>query len=203
MNLARVWPSGATPRALRALRKTRPDARGNPQANLGQEFALATQRVNVVANCKRFCAAQNLFWPIFRGYVMSIEMNAFDEELSARLNDDSRAGSLPAIAPVGLAHGSRESRSRAPALLNFSSNDYLGLANDPALKAAAIEAVNKFGAGTGASRLVCGSMHALLINWKDALAAFKVHWRARAGDFRPAAPPPRGAVCALLDSDDA
>ena len=32
-------------------------------------------------------------------------------------------------------------------LLNFSSNDYLGLANHPALKEAAIRAIEKFGAG--------------------------------------------------------
>ena len=43
-------------------------------------------------------------------------------------------------------------------LLNFSSNDYLGLANDPLLKEAAIEAVEKFGAGSGAARLICGSL---------------------------------------------
>ncbi len=42
-------------------------------------------------------------------------------------------------------------------LLNFSSNDYLGLANDPRLKAAAIEAIQTHGTGTTGSRLVTGS----------------------------------------------
>lgn len=42
--------------------------------------------------------------------------------------------------------------------LIFCSNDYLGLANDPEMKRAAIEAVEKFGAGAGASRLVSGTM---------------------------------------------
>lgn len=38
------------------------------------------------------------------------------------------------------------------------SNDYLGLANHPLVKQAAIEAVEKWGAGAGASRLVSGNM---------------------------------------------
>ena len=42
--------------------------------------------------------------------------------------------------------------------LNFSSNDYLGLAGHPALGQAAKEAVEKFGVGSGASRLICGSL---------------------------------------------
>ena len=41
-------------------------------------------------------------------------------------------------------------------LVTFSSNDYLGLANDPELKAAALAATQRFGTGSGASRLVTG-----------------------------------------------
>ena len=40
--------------------------------------------------------------------------------------------------------------------LNFSSNDYLGLANHPRLRAAAHQAIDRFGAGAGASPLVTG-----------------------------------------------
>jgi 6-carboxyhexanoate--CoA ligase len=41
--------------------------------------------------------------------------------------------------------------------VNLSSNDYLGLANDPRVKSAASKAALEWGAGTGASRLVTGT----------------------------------------------
>ncbi|MBI3191582.1 MAG: hypothetical protein HYZ36_02875 [Pedosphaera parvula] len=44
--------------------------------------------------------------------------------------------------------------------LNFSSNDYLSLATHPALKEAAVKAVERYGAGSGASRLISGSLAA-------------------------------------------
>ncbi len=43
-------------------------------------------------------------------------------------------------------------------LVAFASNDYLGLANDDALKQGAIEAIQKWGVGAGASQLVSGRL---------------------------------------------
>src|SRR5439155_18097088 len=57
-------------------------------------------------------------------------------------------------------------------LVNFSSNDYLGLANDSRLRGAAISAINKFGVGAGALRLVSGTqsphlrLERALAKWK-------------------------------------
>ena len=45
-------------------------------------------------------------------------------------------------------------------VLNFCSNNYLGLADDPRLREAAIECIKEEGAGSGASRLICGNMAA-------------------------------------------
>src|SRR5438477_4945904 len=61
--------------------------------------------------------------------------------------------------------------------VNFSSNDYLGLANDPRLRKAAIAAINEFGIGAGASRLISGTqsphirLEHVLGKWKATEAA--------------------------------
>ncbi|HOI42669.1 MAG TPA: pyridoxal phosphate-dependent aminotransferase family protein, partial [Elusimicrobiales bacterium] len=54
----------------------------------------------------------------------------------------------------------------------FGSNNYLGLANDPRMKKAAVEAVEKYGTGVAGSRFLNGNtvMHAAL---EKKLAAFK------------------------------
>jgi len=57
-------------------------------------------------------------------------------------------------------------------LLCFCGNNYLGLANHPAVRAAAIEAVERWGWGAGASRLITGTMGAHQ-QLECKLAAFK------------------------------
>lgn len=57
-------------------------------------------------------------------------------------------------------------------LVSFCCNDYLNLSQHPRVKRAAVEAVEAFGAGAGASRLVTGN-HPLYAALEDRLARFK------------------------------
>ncbi len=57
-------------------------------------------------------------------------------------------------------------------LINFSSNDYLGLATEPALRDAAKAAIDQYGVGAGASRLVCGTLSPH-VRLEEKLAEFK------------------------------
>lgn len=57
-------------------------------------------------------------------------------------------------------------------LLSFSCNDYLNLTQNAAVKAAAIDAIETYGAGSGASRLVTGN-HPLYAKLEDKLARLK------------------------------
>ena len=92
----------------------------------------------------------------------------------------SPAESLRQLAAVGLLRSQRPLDSptgvqvirEGRTLWNFASNDYLGLARHPQIEAALIEGVQRYGAGSAASRLVCGTLppHRLL---EEALAAAK------------------------------
>ncbi len=57
-------------------------------------------------------------------------------------------------------------------VLNFCSNNYLGLANDPRLVAAAREALEQYGVGPAAVRTIAGTM-SLHVALEQALAEFK------------------------------
>jgi len=62
-------------------------------------------------------------------------------------------------------------------LINFSSNDYLGLANDPAVRQAFIEGVDQYGVGAGAAHLITGHTRAHH-ELEEALAEFTGRDRA-------------------------
>jgi 8-amino-7-oxononanoate synthase len=125
-------------------------------------------------------------------------MNDFDRELIQRLNVVRQQGLLRELRRIDSPQTPRiEIAGRT--LLSFSSNDYLGLANEPALKKAAIKAVERYGAGAGGSRLICGSLmpHQEL---DEALAVFK--GTEAALSFSTGYAAAIGAICSLLGKDD-
>jgi 8-amino-7-oxononanoate synthase len=124
--------------------------------------------------------------------------NSLDGELSRRLAALREQGLYRELRRVDSPQSARI-QIGGRTLLNFGSNDYLGLANEPALKEAAVKAIERFGTGAGASRLVCGSMaphHEL----DEALAAFKCSEAALS--FSTGYATVLGTICALLEKND-
>src|SRR5438270_10194668 len=85
--------------------------------------------------------------------------------MSNGLADQIAREELKALRQRGLLRSLEPLRSRPGAeielrpgerLINFSSNDYLGLAGDARIAQALAEGARSWGAGSGASRLVCG-----------------------------------------------
>jgi 8-amino-7-oxononanoate synthase len=112
-------------------------------------------------------------------------MSRFDDlflETLATLERRGQRRRLVSVAP----DAAGRSRLNGVALLNFSSNDYLGLTRHPLLAERAAAFTARFGAGAGASRLVCGTMDAhimvetKLARWKgtDAALVLASGWQA-------------------------
>ena len=57
-------------------------------------------------------------------------------------------------------------------VINLSSNNYLGLTTHPRLKAAALDAIARYGVGSGSVRTIAGTM-AIHVELEERLAAFK------------------------------
>ena len=84
-------------------------------------------------------------------------------------------------------------------VVNLSSNNYLGLATHPRLKQAALEAVAKYGVGSGAVRTISGTME-MHIELERRLAAFK-HVESVVV-FQSGFAANAGTVSAVLSKDD-
>jgi 8-amino-7-oxononanoate synthase len=123
---------------------------------------------------------------------------ALEEFLAGRLAEIESQGLLRQLKPLEGAQGIKVRRG-SMALRNFSSNDYLGLANHPALREAALMEWDRGGFGAGASRLVCGSLaaHGEL---EEELADFKRTAAALAFSSGYAAA--TGTISALCGSGD-
>lgn len=98
-------------------------------------------------------------------------MSAFEDSLETHLEAISSGNLLRRLREVESPQGTNIQIDESQ-LINFSSNDYLGLANHSKLKEAAIEAIKHQGAGAGASRLICGSLK-VFHELEEQLAAFK------------------------------
>jgi adenosylmethionine---8-amino-7-oxononanoate aminotransferase len=96
---------------------------------------------------------------------------AWDRRIAAELDAVRAAGrwrTTRDLVTTGPVTGTLDGRP----VVSFASNDYLGLTHNPTVIAAAHDALDRWGAGTGASRLVVGSrpLHSEL---ESALAAWK------------------------------
>lgn len=99
---------------------------------------------------------------------MSKELNQF---LQSNLNELKSKGLYNEIEPLQSANGPMI-QVAGKELINLSSNNYLGLATDERLTTAAKEAIDKWGAGSGAVRTINGTLEVHLELEKE-LAKFK------------------------------
>jgi 8-amino-7-oxononanoate synthase len=98
-------------------------------------------------------------------------MHSLDRFAQAKLDDLQRRHLRRTLAPTYREDGlwvERDGRR----LLSFSCNDYLNLSQHPATKRAAMAALERYGAGSGASRLVTGN-HPLYGELEARLARMK------------------------------
>jgi 8-amino-7-oxononanoate synthase len=98
-------------------------------------------------------------------------MPSLDEFVRQKLSALDEAHLRRRLVPTDR-HGDLWVERNGRRLLSFSCNDYLGLSQHPALKTAAIAAIERHGVGAGASRLVTGD-HPLYGELESRLARLK------------------------------
>jgi 8-amino-7-oxononanoate synthase len=98
-------------------------------------------------------------------------MRSLDQFAKDRLQQREAQSLRRAIAETEPSDGIHVTRG-GRRLLSFCSNDYLNLTQHPAIKQAAKAAIDRYGAGAGASRLITGS-HPLYAELEERLARLK------------------------------
>ena len=125
-------------------------------------------------------------------------MPSFDEELCARLAEIEAQNLRRVLRRIDSPQQARSIIAGREAL-NFSSNDYLGLAMHPQVREAAAKAARNLGAGSGGSRLISGSL-AAHHELEEALAEFKGTKRALV--FSTGYATALGTIAALVSGGD-
>jgi 8-amino-7-oxononanoate synthase len=98
-------------------------------------------------------------------------MHSLDSFAQAKLDELDRRNLRRRLADTAREDGIWVERG-GRRLLSFACNDYLNLSQHPAIKAAAIAAIERYGAGAGASRLITGN-HPLYAELEARLARIK------------------------------
>jgi len=84
-------------------------------------------------------------------------MSALFSELQAELDALQAAGTYKHLNHLEGPQGARVRMEGRGEVIVLSSNNYLGLANEPAVVNAGIDALHRFGAGTASVRFICGT----------------------------------------------
>ena len=118
--------------------------------------------------------------------------------LSEQLNQWRQEGTYQRLR-VLQSESAAHSRFDGKEVINLASNNYLGLTTHPKLREAALEAVRKFGVGSGAVRTISGTM-SLHLELEERIAAFK-HAKACVV-FQSGFAANAGTVAAILGPED-
>lgn len=114
------------------------------------------------------------FWPslfFIKKGVYAMGSTTLSQFLKNNLEDLKQRGLYNVIDPVESANGPMITIS-GKAFINLSSNNYLGLATDPRLIEACIEATKTYGVGAGAVRTINGTLD-VHVRLEEKLAEFK------------------------------
>ncbi len=130
---------------------------------------------------------------------MILSSKALETFLKEGLQDLKDKGLYNVIDPLQSANGPLI-RIEGKELINLSSNNYLGLATNPELIEAGVEAVRKYGVGAGAVRTINGTLE-LHVELEERLAKFK-HTEA-AISFQSGFNCNMAAISAVMDKEDA
>ena len=83
--------------------------------------------------------------------------SALTRELQAELDALRAAGTYKRLNHLASPQGARVTMEGRGEVIVLSSNNYLGLANEPAVVEAGIDALRRYGAGTASVRFICGT----------------------------------------------
>ena len=83
--------------------------------------------------------------------------SALTRELQAELDALRAAGTYKRLNHLASPQGARVTMEGRGEVIVLSSNNYLGLANEPAVVEAGIDALQRYGAGTASVRFICGT----------------------------------------------